>query len=237
MMAQRSAAPRVRHAATVEALRFTDLTLRAGGDGAAVRVLRGVLCEHSRVIGELLAATTPSAEEEITLPGRTADELELLVAWMYRTETFTAVRSCAQRVARNCGQRDACFRATSMSRRLIARAPLRSHPALMASRLLTCCIPLHAHKQENVARACAMAREYDIPRLMETAETWLVDALARGTLIRSLQSRDMQLVRLISLVREYKLRRFAQAINTFMDKLQPAEVKSVLRAKVNDALK
>ena len=77
-----------------------DLTLRAGTDGATARVHRGIVVFQSRVFLDALSAPD-SPPEELSLPGKDAEDLRMLVAFMYprraRTETFTAdciVRFC-----------------------------------------------------------------------------------------------------------------------------------------------
>ena len=79
---------------------FADLTLRAGADGATARVHRGIVVFQSRVFLDALSAPD-SPPEELSLPGKSAEDLRMLVAFMYprraRTETFTAdciVRFC-----------------------------------------------------------------------------------------------------------------------------------------------
>jgi len=71
---------------------FTDLTLRAGTDGATARVHRGIVGQHSHVF--LDALTAPAlTPEELPLPGKSAADLKLLTAFMYprrsRDETFS----------------------------------------------------------------------------------------------------------------------------------------------------
>jgi hypothetical protein len=72
---------------------LADLTLRAGTDGATVRVHRGTLGLHSRVFLEALTAPA-SPPEELPLPGKSINDLKLLTAYMYprrsRDETFSA---------------------------------------------------------------------------------------------------------------------------------------------------
>ncbi len=63
---------------------------------------------------------------------------------------------------------------------------------------------------------CAMAREYDMPRLMHSAESWLVRAVRERALLESTypcsasQQADSiaEFVRMLSLAREFKLGRF-----------------------------
>ena len=85
------AAPLAEPARLVE-LPLTDLTLRAGADGATVRVHRGELGLHSRVFLEVLTTIDPPPDE-LPLPGKTAADLALLTAFMYprrsRDEGFT----------------------------------------------------------------------------------------------------------------------------------------------------
>ena len=73
-------------------LPFTDVTLRAGADGATVRVHRGELGFHSRFFLEVLS-TTETPLDELPLPGKTGEDLALLTAFMYprrsRDESFT----------------------------------------------------------------------------------------------------------------------------------------------------
>ena len=73
-------------------LPLTDVTLRAGADGATVRVHRGELGLHSRIFLELLTKTE-SPVDALPLPGKTGEDLALLTAFMYprrsRDEGFT----------------------------------------------------------------------------------------------------------------------------------------------------
>ena len=63
-------------------LPLTDVTLRAGADGATVRVHRGELGLHSRIFLELLTKTE-SPVDALPLPGKTGEDLALLTAFMY----------------------------------------------------------------------------------------------------------------------------------------------------------
>ena len=79
---------------------FADVTLRAGADGASARVHRGVLGFYSRIFLDVLTAPASSVEE-LPLPGKTAEDLRMLVTFMYpcrsRDEHFTGdnfVRIC-----------------------------------------------------------------------------------------------------------------------------------------------
>ncbi len=86
----RAAVPAAGDSATAASLLGKgDLTLRAGGDGATVRVHRGIVAAYSRVLEDVLASTKG---DELPLPGKTKADLELLVSWFYRVETFTVVR-------------------------------------------------------------------------------------------------------------------------------------------------
>jgi hypothetical protein len=37
--------------------------------------------------------------------------------------------------------------------------------------------------QDNIGAACALAREYDMPAMLDSAEDWLVDATTRGAVL------------------------------------------------------
>ena len=78
-----------------EAYPFADLALRASLDGTTVRVHRGVLATHSRVLRDILLATN---DDCLTLPGKCAGDVKLLVAWMYRAEKTTITRVSARGV-------------------------------------------------------------------------------------------------------------------------------------------
>ena len=84
-----------------EAYPFADLTLRAGVDGATVRVHRGVVATYSRVLREVLMSTN---DDTLTLPGKGADEVKLLVAWLYRAEKtmFTRVSASSAGASVRC---------------------------------------------------------------------------------------------------------------------------------------
>jgi hypothetical protein len=85
------------HEAPLEA---TDLTLRAGADGATMRVHAGLLAFNSRVLGEAMRATggVPPKEGVLTLPGKRAEQLQLLVAWLYRCEDLSQARRSGARL-------------------------------------------------------------------------------------------------------------------------------------------
>ena len=79
---------------------FADITLRAGADGATVRLHRGELALHSGILSDLLSTAEPPPDE-IPLPGKSASDLALLTAFMYprrsRDEGFTSnniIRLC-----------------------------------------------------------------------------------------------------------------------------------------------
>jgi hypothetical protein len=83
---------------------FTDLTLRAEADGAEARVHRGLLATHSRVFAQALQTGAPA--DVLPLPGKRAEELALLVAWLYREEKGAyneARRAPHMRAATRCG--------------------------------------------------------------------------------------------------------------------------------------
>jgi hypothetical protein len=84
----------------------TDLKLRAGADGTTARVHSGLLAFHSRVLADAMAATggirmaVPPESGMLTLPGKRAPQLQLLVTWLYRCEQLTKVRNAESTAAR-----------------------------------------------------------------------------------------------------------------------------------------
>ncbi len=88
-----------------------------------------------------------------------------------------------------------------------------------------------------------MAHEYDCPRLMRTAETWLVGAVPQllpnfnPIIASSAASTTVMFVRLLSLVRDYKLHRLAGVVKDRMDSFKESELRSLIRAELNEAVK
>ncbi len=149
---------------------FADITLRAEADGTTDHVHRGVLAAFSNAFKRALCAT-PNAQE-IVLLGKNKDELDVLVKWLYRAEQFTKVRAdmhhslwvgCAVVM---CVSGDHAFLphvCADSTCRLSARA-LSCTPA----------------PQDNIEATCALAHDFEIPRLKEMADEWLTCEAARG---------------------------------------------------------
>jgi hypothetical protein len=78
-----------------EARLLADVTLCAEADGATARVHRVVLATYSRVLSDALLSTANT--DVLPLPGKSAVQLDALVAWMYRErKPFTKERRCAR---------------------------------------------------------------------------------------------------------------------------------------------
>jgi hypothetical protein len=218
-----AAAQALRRREADEARPLADVTLRAEADGATARAHRGVLATHSRVLKEALLST-PHAEA-LPLPGKRGAELDVLTAWMYREhKPFTKVRLCARALApRACGYAVA---------------------SLTAAHNLLCAAGSRA-LQENIASVCAMAREYDMPRLMHSVESWLVRATSSGDVLAirdqigfCLLTEDccMEFVRMLSLARDFKLHRFAKSCEAAVGKLNVHQAQQVLNLETSEAL-
>ena len=113
--------------------------------------------------------------------------------------------------------------------------------------MLTACVRA-ASAQDNVSQMCALADEYDMPRMTATAEDWLVDAAARGGVLQlhayaysraeaELRAESVDaFVHLISLARLYKLRRFADAAKRCVDQLSREDLQLVLKRELTEAV-
>ncbi len=114
------------------------------------------------------------------------------------------------------------------------RAVLRVWSALLTWRVC----------QDNIASICAMAREYDMPRLMHSAESWLVRAAKEGTLLVPAVPNPTpespscaEFLRMLSLAREFKLPRFATVCKEAVSKLKLQQAQVVLNMETTEALK
>lgn len=99
---------------------------------------------------------------------------------------------------------------------------------------------LHPFTKDNIASALAMAREYDMPQMMESAETWLVHEAQGGKLmavpaVSSSATLCAEFVRMLSLVSEFKLRRFATACDAVIDKLSVHQTRQILKMQTAEA--
>ena len=70
-----------------EALKYADVTLRAGEDGAEMRVHASYLMELSGVFAGLLSGDVALKDNVIPLPGMTAKELKLLCSFLCPTHS------------------------------------------------------------------------------------------------------------------------------------------------------
>ncbi len=116
-----------------------------------------------------------------------------------------------------------------------------------------CCLIDAPATQDNVAVFCALAHEFDIGLMMESAEDWLVDAASRGAVLvtpfqqtQSLFDRvspvafvnaAREFLKILNLAREYKLRRFAAASDARVNMLTAHEAHLLLRTETAEALK
>jgi len=102
--------------------------------------------------------------------------------------------------------------------------------------------------QENIASVCAMSRKYDMPRLMDSAESWLVHAARAGALLVPLPNNgdppsskmaasSVDFVAMLSLAREFKLPRFAAECDAAVNKLGAVQARQVLNLQTAEALK
>lgn len=210
---------RLRKAAD-EARPLTDITLRAEADGATARVHRGVLACHSRVLKEALESTPET--DVLPLPGKSGVELDTLTAWMYREceVPFTTVRNHVRL-------------ATWLWPSSAGPLSFRLWLPLIRFRCLS-------HLQGNVASMLAMAREYDMPRLSRDAESWLVLAASQGKLFFLLRSEcaanACEFMQMLSLAREFKLRRFAASCDVAVDALTTHQAQQLLKMETAAAL-
>jgi hypothetical protein len=116
--------------------------------------------------------------------------------------------------------------------------------------------------QASIGAVCALACEYDMQPLLDSAEEWLVDAAARGVVLAALPQPPgspashpfphansgapactpqevaeaaMRFARTLSLARAFKLRRFADAANARVRQLSAEHARMVLIAETEEA--
>jgi hypothetical protein len=97
--------------------------------------------------------------------------------------------------------------------------------------------------QDNVALALSLAREYDMPRLTHAVEEWLLGAvLARAVMDTPFhkatypERERLCFARMLSLAREFRLRRFATACVARVRSLDAAEAHAVLELQLREAM-
>ena len=144
-------------------LPLTDLTLRAGLDGETVRVHRGVLGLHSRILLNALTTSNPPPEE-LPLPGKSISDLRLLTAFMYprrsRDESFSV--DCITRVCELGREYD--------MPELLAAADdwLAAHAAeLVLPQTVTPTVPAFKEKASQSLKLLQLAHDFQFTRFFE----------------------------------------------------------------------
>jgi hypothetical protein len=174
------------HGDTRHVLSRTDLT----ADAARGRGRR----HHTRALGVSLARVgrcsggnwrrrgRAAAGDQgcLTLPGKHADELDLLVTWLYRPQraTHPGAQPPSHGTAGGCRSSRRCRGARAALWRGV-------RCALAPDARRACTVRgwfLHAQRtaraQDNIESLCALGREYDIAQMLVIADDWLMTAAA-----------------------------------------------------------
>jgi hypothetical protein len=116
--------------------------------------------------------------------------------------------------------------------------------------------------QDNIASVCALADALDMPRMHKMADDWLVDAVARGVVLKTLHvwpferyrndpqyaphaaEHDAQrnesardFARWMELARAHDLKRFTEAAEKRMEQLNESDARLVVTAELREAIK
>lgn len=157
------------------ALPFTDVTLRAGADGAIVAAHRGVLARQSRVFSDAFNAEL-SPNDVFPLPGKTQADLDVLMAYLY------------PRAARNEG-----------------------------------------FTLDNIDTVCKLAREYDIPDMLDAAHSWLVATAGSVVKANTFSGKNDAVlrIRLLALAHEFHFKQFFDMCMAELQQQQPGKLKAI----------